>query len=127
MKKVRTRSPFCVLVVRIGGLLRLPLVEMSPRHTHLRTPHDSTCTDPELSLEPAVHLAVQRGGEEVEVEGEPHLARRREEGRGRVAVPAVPAEARGCAAGRGVHRPAVVVDAARVGPAGVAVEYAGEL
>ena len=72
-----------------------------------------------LPLDERVHLALQRGREEGQVEGEPHLEHRREEDAGgRVGVPPVPPPHRGRVPGRRVRGAQVAVPPARVGPAG---------
>ena len=83
--------------------------------------------DPKLLVEPALHLALQRGREEVEVEGKSHLACRREEDGGRVVVPPFPAQAGRRASWRSVHWSAMVVDAAHLGSPGVAFEHACDI
>ena len=103
---------------------RLPVLLTSS--THLRTLVLSSYfrPDPELPLELAIHLALQRGRKEVQIEGQPYLARGREEVRRRLALPAVPAQARRRASGRRLHRPPLVLDAADMGSPGVAGKYA---
>ena len=84
-------------------------------------------TDTKFLVESALHLALQRGGQEVKVKRQSHLARRREENRERLGVPPLQAEARRDPARGRLRWPAVDVDAKDMGSASVANEHARQL